>query len=89
MSLPSLLNHFLPWLNHYGSVAILVWFGLGIFALPVPEESLLLLLGFLMAKGKLADYSQFNSGLCGKLLWNHGQLWFRLGNRSLFKSKLG
>jgi membrane protein DedA with SNARE-associated domain len=54
MSLPALLDHFLPWLNHYGSLAIFVWFGLGVFALPIPEESLLLLLGFLMAKGKLA-----------------------------------
>lgn len=54
MSLPMLLDQFSPWLNHYGSLAIFIWFSLGIFALPIPEESLLLLLGFLMAKGKLA-----------------------------------
>lgn len=54
MSLSSLLDHFLPWLDHYGSVVIFVWLALGIFALPLPEESLLLLLGFLIAKGKLA-----------------------------------
>ena len=52
MFLPT-TDHFLPWLNHYGSLVIFVWFALGIFALPIPEESLLLVLGFSIAKGKL------------------------------------
>lgn len=68
MSLPA-LDHFLPWLNHYGSLAIFVWFGLGIFALPIPEESLLLLLGFLMAKGKLliipSLFAAYAGSCCG------------------------
>jgi membrane protein DedA with SNARE-associated domain len=52
-SLHALVNQFLPWLDHYGSIAIFLWLALGIIALPIPEESLLLLLGYLVAKGKL------------------------------------
>ncbi|OJA00097.1 alkaline phosphatase, partial [Rickettsiella grylli] len=47
------------------SFAIFIWFGLGIFALPIPEESLLLLLGFLVAKGKLAIFSSFIAAFAG------------------------
>lgn len=49
-----LLDPFLPWLNHYGSVAIFVLLALGIVALPVPEASLMVFSGFLMAKGSLS-----------------------------------
>jgi membrane protein DedA with SNARE-associated domain len=56
-ALPDLFNQFLPWLNHYGSVFIFIWFALGIIALPLPEESLLLFFGFLMAKEKLPIFS--------------------------------
>jgi membrane protein DedA with SNARE-associated domain len=52
-SLQNLLTQVSPWLNHYGSVAVFFWLALGILAIPVPEESFLILLGFLMAKGKL------------------------------------
>lgn len=48
-----LLEPFLPWLNQYGSVAIFGLLALGIVALPVPEESLMVFAGFLMAKGNL------------------------------------
>jgi membrane protein DedA with SNARE-associated domain len=65
MLLPSLLDRFLPWLHQYGSLAIFFWFALGIFALPIPEESLLLLLGYLMAKGKLAILSSLIAAYVG------------------------
>lgn len=61
----STLDHFLPWLNHYGSIVIFVWFALGIFALPIPEESLLLVLGILMAKGQLQATSTFFAAYAG------------------------
>jgi membrane protein DedA with SNARE-associated domain len=48
-----LLDPFIPWLNQYGSFAIFGLLALGIVALPVPEESLLVFAGFLMAKGNL------------------------------------
>jgi membrane protein DedA with SNARE-associated domain len=53
MSLPAVLDHFLPWVDRYGSIVIFIWLALGIIALPVPEESLLVLLGILIVKGKL------------------------------------
>ena len=65
MSLPTLLDQFMPWLTHYGSVAIFFWFTLGIFALPIPEESLLLLLGFLIAKGKLTFFPSLIAAYAG------------------------
>lgn len=41
------------WLLHYGSFAIFGMMALGIIALPVPEETLMVLAGVLMSKGKL------------------------------------
>lgn len=65
MTLPSLVDQFLPWLSHYGITVIFVWFALGIFALPIPEESLLLLLGFLIAKGKLTFFPSLVAAYLG------------------------
>ncbi|BBB15158.1 alkaline phosphatase DedA family [Candidatus Rickettsiella viridis] len=68
----SFLNQFIPWIQHYGSVAVFLWLALGIIALPIPEESLLLFIGFLMAKDKLpivstviAAYAGTCSGITG------------------------
>ncbi len=65
VSLQSLFNQFLPWINHYGSIVIFVWLALGIIALPIPEESLLLFLGFLMAKEKLPIFSTMIAAYAG------------------------
>lgn len=53
ISLQFFSDQFLPWINHYGSIVIFLWLALGVIALPIPEESVLLLLGVLMAKEKL------------------------------------
>lgn len=42
------------WLLEYGSIALFVLLMLGIFALPVPDETLMVVAGILMAHGKLA-----------------------------------
>lgn len=61
----SLYTHLLPWINHYGSIVIFLCLALGIIALPIPEESLLLLLGFLMAKEKLPLFSTILAAYLG------------------------
>jgi len=41
------------WLLHYGSFALFFLLTLGIFALPIPEETLMVIAGALMENGKL------------------------------------
>lgn len=64
-----MLDTFLPWLNQYGSLAIFVLLALGILALPVPEESLMVFAGFLMARGDLSVvptvFAAIGGALCG------------------------
>jgi len=43
----------LLWVSKYGSFALFVIFALGIIALPVPEESMMVIAGILMSKGDL------------------------------------
>jgi len=43
----------LPWLSSYGSLALFFLLALGIFGLPVPSETLLLLAGALVDQGDL------------------------------------
>lgn len=40
-------------IHHYGSIALFFLLALGIFALPIPDETLLVLSGLLLANGKL------------------------------------
>lgn len=40
-------------LHQYGSIALFFLLALGIFALPIPDETLMVISGFLLAKGKL------------------------------------
>jgi len=71
-------NQFLPWIHHYGSVVIFLWLGLGIIALPIPEESLLLFLGFLVAKEKLPLFSTViavYAGTCCGITGSYGLGW--------------
>lgn len=42
------------WLMQYGSFALFILLGMGIFGLPVPEETLMVLAGILMTVGDLA-----------------------------------
>lgn len=68
------MEHFLPealtiWLTQYGSFALFVLLALGIFALPIPDETLMLFAGALMAKGQLlilpTILACFLGALCG------------------------
>ena len=63
-----LLEPLLPWLNQYGSFSIFVLLALGIIALPVPEESLMVFAGFLVAKGKLQLVATFLAAISGALI---------------------
>lgn len=47
--LPELTN----WLTQYGSFALFVLLMLGIFALPIPDETLMVVAGILLSKGQL------------------------------------
>lgn len=42
------------WLDHYGSITLFVLLALGIIALPVPEETLMMIAGALMGSGHLS-----------------------------------
>ncbi|MBA3536713.1 MAG: DedA family protein [Tatlockia sp.] len=42
------------WLSHYGSFALFGLLALGIIGLPIPDETLLVLSGYLMAQSKLS-----------------------------------
>lgn len=41
------------WLTHYGSVSLFILLALGIIALPVPEETLMVIAGIFMKQGDL------------------------------------
>lgn len=44
---------FTLWLEHYGSIVLFVFLVLGIIALPIPDETLMIFAGYLMNTGKL------------------------------------
>lgn len=43
-----------PWLINYGFIAIFFLLAMGIVGLPIPDESIIILAGILVAKGKLS-----------------------------------
>lgn len=57
------------WLNLYGSVALFFLLAFGIFALPVPDETLLVLSGILMFNNRLPIHStifySYAGSMCG------------------------
>ena len=55
----------LQWVTHYGYAAIFSLLVLGIVGLPVPDETLLALTGFLIFKGKLLWVPTYLSALLG------------------------
>lgn len=56
------------WLTHYGSLALFILLALGIFGLPVPDETLLVLSGYLMAQNKLSLALTILAAYCGSML---------------------
>lgn len=55
------------WLVQYGAFALFGLLALGIFALPVPEESLMVAAGLLMSNGNVAIGSTFLAALLGSI----------------------
>lgn len=62
-------SHLHTWLIHYGSFALFFLLTLGILALPVPEETLMVLAGVLMHQGQLCIpqtmFAAYLGSLCG------------------------
>lgn len=56
------------WLTHYGPVSLFILLALGIIALPVPEETLLVTSGALMKNGQLDEISTVIAAICGSVL---------------------
>lgn len=56
------------WISHYGYGGIFVLLVLGIVGLPVPDETLLTLTGFLVYKGELQLLPAFFSAYLGSIL---------------------
>ncbi len=65
--LPSYL-FFAPWLESYGSFALFFLLAAGILALPVPEESLLVLAGAFVEKGIMGPSEAFVASIAGSIL---------------------
>lgn len=55
------------WLTQYGSFALFVLLALGIFALPIPDETLMLLAGVLMAHDKLLILPTYIAAILGSM----------------------
>lgn len=51
MEIPANIEY---WLSHYGSFSLFILLALGIVGLPIPDETLLVLSGYLMSQGKLS-----------------------------------
>lgn len=58
----------IQWLLQYGGIILFLLLALGIVGLPIPDESLMLLAGFLMAQGKLAIISTSLFALAGSIV---------------------
>ena len=53
------------WLTHYGAPGLFVMLVLGIFGLPIPDETLLSLAGFLLREGQLRPAATILAALLG------------------------
>lgn len=62
-------DSFLPWLTHYGGFALFGLLALGIFGLPIPDETIMVLAGYLIMKGQLGAlitiFACLSGSLCG------------------------
>lgn len=56
------------WLTHYGPPSLFILLALGIIALPVPEETLLVTSGVLMKNGQLDEFNTIIAAICGSML---------------------
>lgn len=58
---------FVEWLLHYGGIALFIMLLLGIVGLPIPDETLLILAGWFIARGKLSLISILIFALLGSM----------------------
>lgn len=58
---------FLPWLINYGSFTLFGLLALGIFGLPLPDETLMVVAGYLVLKGQLNASATIIACLMGSL----------------------
>lgn len=67
--MPELPIFFTQWLLHYGEFAVFIFLALGIIGLPIPDETLLAFVGFLIAQHKLpllpTVFAAILGALCG------------------------
>jgi membrane protein DedA with SNARE-associated domain len=67
--LPAETSYLTSWLIKYGSFVLFVMLSLGIIALPIPEETLMVVAGILMHKGKLniplTIFFAYAGAICG------------------------
>ncbi len=61
------MDALLTWLSHYGYGGLFLLLVLGIVGLPVPDETLLVFSGYLIAQGRLHPAWTFASGFCGSV----------------------
>src|SRR5271156_4612284 len=61
------LDTFSVWLLDYGSFALFILLALGIIALPIPEETLLMVTGLLMSHGQLPIFKTVIAALLGSM----------------------
>src|SRR5580693_10609076 len=57
----------IEWIMQHGSVGIFSLLAIGIFGLPVPDETLLAFVGYLIFRGRLHAVPAFLSAFCGTL----------------------
>jgi membrane protein DedA with SNARE-associated domain len=55
------------WLSHYGTLALFILLALGIVGLPIPDETLLVLAGFMAAHGHLSVPVTIAASFCGSI----------------------
>ena len=57
----------IDWISHYGYAGIFSLLALGIFGLPVPDETLMAFVGYLIFRGRLQAIPAFLSAFCGTM----------------------
>jgi LPXTG-motif cell wall-anchored protein len=61
------IETFSLWLNHYGSIALFVLLAMGIVALPVPEETLMVLAGIFISNGEMQAFATIIAACAGSI----------------------
>src|SRR5262245_48479342 len=61
------IHLFEQWLLHYGSFALAGFLALGIFGLPIPDDTLLALASYLMTNGKLSSLTTIPAAYIGSM----------------------